>query len=247
MNNGRLYAMISGATSDIGTAIAVRLSKVYNLVLVVRDKAKAENIMKNCDPDADVKVIELDLAEPAEAEAAVKDLIRSEGITVSKYVHCAGMAKQIPVKIVKAEHFTEAFNVNAVSAAMIIKALMSRNNSKALDSCVLISSTAAIRGVKAFSVYGSTKAAMLGLMNNLAIELAPSVRVNTVSPGAVCTRATQEILDARKDEIQAKYPTGTGVPEDLTGAVEFLLSDDSRWITGQNIVIDGGRTIDGTD
>lgn len=241
------YVIITGAASDIGAAIARELSEEYNLILTDINEEALKVSADGCCHDADVKLLTMKLDRPDEIENVLTDYIAQNSIVISKYVHCAGIAQRVPVKMAKAEHYMTAFAVNVVSSAIIIKVLTSRKNKKALNSCVLFASTAAIRGVKTFSVYGSTKSAVLGLVSNLAIELAPSCRVNAISPGAVRTRATAELMDDRMEELQFKYPLGTGNPSRLTGTVKFLLSDESEWITGQNIVVDGGRTIDGTD
>jgi NAD(P)-dependent dehydrogenase (short-subunit alcohol dehydrogenase family) len=95
------------------------------------------------------------------------------------------------------------------------------------------------------SIYGSTKGALDSLMRCLAIELAPKVRVNSVLPGGVKTEMTASIYENKEliDRMEATYPLGFGYPEDIYEAVNFLLSDKSRWITGQQFTVDGGRTI----
>lgn len=243
----RKWALITGAASDIGVAIAAELSKEYDLILTDLDQEALDSAAAQCSGEADVRTLVLRLDECDQLEDALGEYLSREGLVISKYVHCAGIARRLPIKMIKADHYMDAFKVNVVSSAMIIKVLVSRKNKKALDSCVLLASTAALRGVKTFSVYGSTKSAVIGLAENLAIELAPGCRVNTVSPGAIRTRATAEIMDEKTDVFESKYPLGMGTPDKLTGTVRFLLSDEAGWITGQNIVVDGGRTVDGTD
>ena len=240
----RKYALITGAASDIGCAIAEELAKEYDLVLTDIDEEGLKKVADICSGGADVKTLSLALDDCDGIEDALEQFLKEEGITISKYVHCAGIARRLPIKMIKAEHYLDAFKVNVVSSAMIIKSLVSRKNKKALDSCVLLASTAALRGVKTFSVYGSTKSAVIGLAENLAIELAPDCRVNTISPGAIRTRATADIMDEKLEQFENKYPLGMGTPDKLIGTVRFLLSEEANWITGQNIVVDGGRTVD---
>lgn len=94
-------------------------------------------------------------------------------------------------------------------------------------------------------VYGSSKAALDGLMRGLAVELAPKVRVNSVLPGAILTDMTADILndEAVVRRMEGAYPLGLGNAEDISNTVKFLLSDDARWITGQQFYVDGGRTV----
>ncbi|MGX8773428.1 MAG: SDR family NAD(P)-dependent oxidoreductase [Bacillota bacterium] len=247
MANERQCVLITGAASDIGTAIAADLSAQYDVVLSDIDAEKLEAVRQRCDGSARVEILEMKLDDLDAIESALTSFIEDKELLIDKYVHCAGIAAQMPLRMMKPEHLTLSFNVNVASAALIVKTLVSRKNKKSLNSSVHIASSAAIRGVSAYAAYGSTKAAILGLVRNLAIELAPAVRVNAISPGGIETKATAAIFEERREEMNAKYPLGTGTPDKLVGTVRFLLSDDAGWITGQNIVVDGGRTIDGTD
>jgi len=89
-----------------------------------------------------------------------------------------------------------------------------------------------------------SKAAVLGLTRQLAAELAPDVRVNSVAPAAIKTNFARALYEGREGELADKYPLKRlGLPEDVAGPVAFLLSDAAAWITGQNLVIDGGATL----
>ena len=112
-------------------------------------------------------------------------------------------------------------------------------------SAVLISSNISNFGAKAHSAYGASKAAIDGLMRSLAIELAPNVRINSVLPGGIKTALTARIFEDKEliRKMELSYPLGLGCTNDIANAVEFLLSNRSRWITGQQITVDGGRTI----
>ena len=89
-----------------------------------------------------------------------------------------------------------------------------------------------------------SKAALVHLTMELGLQLAPRIRVNAVAPGLVKTRFAAAIYEGREEEIIAGYPLGRlGTPEDVAGAVSFLLSGDAAFITGQTLVIDGGSTL----
>jgi NAD(P)-dependent dehydrogenase (short-subunit alcohol dehydrogenase family) len=91
------------------------------------------------------------------------------------------------------------------------------------------------------AAYGMSKAAMVNLTVQLAAEMAPSVRVNSIAPAVVKTKFAAALYEGREEEAAAAYPMGRlGVPEDIGGAAAFLLSEQAGWITGQNLVIDGG-------
>lgn len=242
------YLLITGATSSVGKAIIKELSSDYNLILVGRSKEKLETI-RPCD---DNKVIywEQDLKQIESLEHNLAELLSRNHITVQKFVHCAGDLKMVSCKMLRPDMFMDSFAVNVFSAAMIIKALTSRRlNQKSLNSVVLISSNISNRGAKAFSIYGSSKAALDGLMRNLAVELAPNVRINSILPGGMKTKMTEKIFadsDIRTG-MENYYPMGIGTPADLAPLAKLLLSEKCRWITGQQFVIDGGRTINITD
>ena len=99
-------------------------------------------------------------------------------------------------------------------------------------------------GAKAHSVYGASKGALDALMKSLAMELAP-IRVNSVLPGAVRTALTEHIFEDEEliNRMAETYPLGLGTTADIYEAVKFLLSEEARWITGQQITVDGGRTV----
>lgn len=111
---------------------------------------------------------------------------------------------------------------------------------------VNIASLAGVRPAPGIAFYGASKAAVIHLTEEFALELAPRVRVNAVAPGVVKTDFAKALYAGREDEVSGAYPLGRlGVPEDVSGAVAFLLSDESGWITGQTLLVDGGLTLRG--
>ncbi|PYC84034.1 3-oxoacyl-ACP reductase [Streptomyces tateyamensis] len=111
---------------------------------------------------------------------------------------------------------------------------------------VNVSSIAGLRTSPGIGMYGVSKAALSRLTMELAGELGPDIRVNAVAPAVVKTKFAEALYVGREEEAAAPYPLKRlGVPEDVAGAVAFLLSDAAAWITGQTLVVDGGVTIGG--
>jgi NAD(P)-dependent dehydrogenase (short-subunit alcohol dehydrogenase family) len=111
-------------------------------------------------------------------------------------------------------------------------------------SVVNISSVSGVRPAPGIGFYGVSKAALIHLTEELAVELAPAVRVNAVAPAVIKTKFATALYEGREETVAAQYPLKRlGVPEDVSGAVAFLCSPDAAWITGQTLVIDGGGTL----
>ena len=240
------YLLISGASSGIGRCIAVGLSTRYNLILLGRRDEHLQETKSLCSNSDSQLIINIDLSKTTDIEKALSLFLRVNDIEVTHFIHCAGLMQMLPLKMITADSINAIFSTNVASAALICKVLMQRSiNSTALKGIVFISSNISNFGAKAFSVYAASKAALDALMRCLAVELAPRVRVNSVLPGAIHTEMTESIFQNKEtvDRLSGTYPLGLGQPEDIYSMVDFLVSEKSRWITGQQFVVDGGRTI----
>jgi NAD(P)-dependent dehydrogenase (short-subunit alcohol dehydrogenase family) len=113
-------------------------------------------------------------------------------------------------------------------------------------SIVNVASVAGVRPSPGIGMYGVSKAALIRLTTELAVELGPGIRVNAVAPAVVKTKFATALYEGREEKVSAAYPLKRlGVPEDIAGAVAFLLSDAASWVTGQTLVLDGGVTLTG--
>jgi NAD(P)-dependent dehydrogenase (short-subunit alcohol dehydrogenase family) len=113
-------------------------------------------------------------------------------------------------------------------------------------SIVNVASIAGLRPSPGIGMYGISKAALIRLTTELAVELGPRIRVNAVAPAIVKTKFATVLYEGREEQVAAVYPLRRlGVPEDIAGVVAFLLSDQASWITGQTLVLDGGVTLTG--
>lgn len=237
---------LTGATAGIGEAIAIVLSKQYNIILSGRNIEKLESVKAKCDKESNVRLLPLDLSNMETLEKNLGDYITENKLTIEKFVHCAGFMKLVPLKLVSIDLMMETFKTNVFAANIIVKSLSNKRiNNAALNNVVFISSNISNMGAKAMSTYGASKSALDGLMRSFAVELAPKVRVNSVLPGAVVTEMTKAIFDNEevKARMSAQYPLGVGMPNDIADAVSFLLSNESRWVTGQQLTVDGARSI----
>lgn len=242
------YTLVTGASSGVGKEVAICLSKNRNVILHGRNMGKLLETQKECKNNTIIWCYDLSDIENIEKE--LTSFIEKNEIRIDGFVHCAGAMKMIPIRSVGLNILNNVFSVNVFAPMMLTKTLTSKRvNGQNLKSVVFISSNISNRGAASFCVYGSSKSALDGLMRNLSVELAPNVRVNSILPGAMITEMTKDIFsdEAKKTEFEKNYPLGIGTPLDISGAVEFLLSDNSRWMTGQQVTIDGGRTINITE
>jgi len=246
MDEKRKFVLVTGASSGIGRKIAIGLSDKYNVVLNGRNLERLMATKGDCSTVKNQIIFQNDLSNIVGLEEKLSLFIKENNIEIFSFVHCAGFMKMIPLKMISIENIQTTFTTNIFSAALIIKVLINRKfNNASLKSSVLISSNISNFGAKAFSIYGASKAGLDGLMRNLAVELAPKVRINSVLPGAVRTEMTDSIFDNQETvrRMEATYPLGLGDTNDIFEMVEFLLSEKARWITGQQFTVDGGRTI----
>jgi len=242
----RPFALVTGASSGIGQAVAVKLSESYSVILGGRDVSRLEETKAMCDPNAQVLCWPCDVSDISNLATAIQSFLKENNVVVDAFVHCAGYSKLAPVKMTTLDDINTTFNTNVHAPFLIVQQLINRRvNQGALKSVVLISSNISGRGSKAFSIYGSSKHAVDGLMRSLAVELAPKVRVNSVCPGAIKTRMTESIFSNEDviERMKAAYPLGLGQPTNIADAVAFLLSDNASWITGQDITVDGGAAV----
>lgn len=242
------YILVTGASSGVGRELAIYLSKNHQVILNGRNEERLLETKNRC--EIEPLIWPYDLGNTVNLEAALTDFIKEKEISVESFVHCAGLMKMVPARAINIETLISTYGVNVFAPALITKTLAARKvNGRELKSVVFISSNISNRGAAAFSAYGSSKAALDGLMRNLSVELAPNVRINSILPGGMITEMTKEIFadEEKKAEFEKNYPLGVGTPADIAPTVEFLLSDNARWITGQQFTVDGGRTIDITE
>lgn len=240
------YVLITGASSGIGRAIAVRLAGEWPLILCGRDRARLEETRALCGEAARTELFALDFADIEQVAPQMQTFLQERDLPVAGFVHSAGMAPLAPLRITSLTAMQEIMHVNFFAAAEILRILTTKRvNHQHLQAVVFISSVLAQQGAKGQSIYCASKGALDAFCRAMAEELAPSVRVNVIRPGAIETPIASQVL-AGGEEVRAKlaqgYMLGYGHPEDIANMVHYLLSAEAAWITGQCINVDGGRT-----
>jgi enoyl-[acyl-carrier protein] reductase III len=172
------------------------------------------------------------------------ECVRAHCERVHYFVHCAALNAFKPLIEVKPNQWDMTMNINARSFLLCAQHLCSLMSS---GSVVAISSLGSSRAVPNYGAMGPTKAALESMVRSLAVELAPrGIRVNAVSGGVVDTESIQKFPHAERlvAEIAGRIPAmRIGTPEDIAGAVAFLLSPSASWMYGQTVVVDGGMSI----
>lgn len=240
------YTFITGASSGIGRAIAIELSKTDHLILHGRNKQKLEETMRLCSGSNHV-IWTYDLANVETLQSDFEKFIINGDYQIDKFVHCAGMVYLTAIKTINLASYRQIMDTNATSAILLTGSLMKRKVAGlSMKSIVFVSSIAATQATRGKSLYGSSKGILNSFARASAVELAPNVRINTVCPAAVHTEMADDIFNdpVAVAAMNHRHPLGTGKPEDVAGVVAFLLSDAARWITGSQVMVDGGASCD---
>lgn len=163
--------------------------------------------------------------------------------TLDGLVYLPGTINLKPFLKLTTEDFIQDFQLNVLGAVKAIQHFLPALNTGQQSSIVLMSSVAASRGFPFHASVSSSKGAIIGFTRALAAELAPKVRVNAVAPSLTDTPLSTSLLDSeqKKEAAAKKHPLGRiGQPEDIASMIAYLLSDQSSWITGQVLGVDGG-------
>ncbi len=236
--------LVTGASSGIGRAVAIECSKLgAELILLGRNEERLVDTLANLTGD-NHKYFILDFTKKNDFEG-LNELISTHG-KLNGLVHCAGITSTLPIKSISAERLQSAFETNVFGAFELTKWFTKKTViHETGGSVVFIASVMGIVGEVGKSLYSMTKGALISGSKSMALELASrKIRVNCISPGVVLTPMVENGVYANDDNLFQKvkdlHPLGLGKPEDIAHSVNFLLSEASQWITGTNIVVDGG-------
>lgn len=237
--------IITGASSGIGRECAITFSQLgANVILIARNEERLKQTFNKLSKGNNFVIVQ-DITKYNKLEEIVSNAVKKVG-KISGFVHSAGMEMTLPLRNMTPSYYEDMFAINVISGLELARII---SNKKYLDkngaSFVFISSVMGILGQLGKVGYCSSKGALLSGAKAMALELAKkNIRVNCVLPGVVETEMSNKMFenlseDSKKAIIEM-HPLSLGKPQDIANACAFLLSDASRWITGTNLIVDGG-------
>lgn len=237
--------LVTGASSGIGRGIAVACAKMgAKVVLSGRNEERLQETLSSLMGEGHV-VLSGDL----NSEDTRKDIV-DKMPELNGVVYCAGVSQIQMAKFMDQPSLEGIFQTNVFSPLLLNTLLLKKKSIKKNSSIIFISSISGVfRSQIGEGGYGATKAALAGYVKSLALELsAQGIRVNTIHPGVVETpllEVSNGTFGAEElDALRQKYPLKRfGKPEDIANCAVYLLSDATSWMTGSNILIDGGFTL----
>ncbi len=245
MNNFSLEnktILVTGASSGIGAQTAITLSEAGAiLILTARNTERLEKVFNQLKGGRH-QFITADLTQTEDFEKLLNKVPTLDGI-----VHSAGMVRPFPVKFIGEKQIDQMFGVNYKATILLTSKLFKAKKINKQASLVFMSSISSHFAHKGGALYSGSKAAVNAYSKTIALEYAPQkIRSNVISAAMVKTPIFDEAEKAVSKEMMDKhgehYPLGFGEPEDVANAILFLLSNAAKWITGTELVMDGGLT-----
>ena len=222
--------VIVGGSSGIGLNLVTRLTERGNHVRVFSRSGEALDGIPN------VRHVSLDIVKEEIDPSSMPSEIHG-------LAYCIGSINLAPIRRLQAEDLNIDLQLNVVGAVKVVQAALTGMRAAKSSSILLFSTVAVAQGMPMHCSVAAAKGAVEGLTRSLAAELAPKIRVNCVAPSLTETPLAERLLatDKQQEAMAQRHPLKRfGQPEDIGSIAEFLLGDDSSWITGQVIGVDGG-------
>lgn len=239
-------AVVTGASKGIGAAIARRLGAEGASVVVnyATDRVGAERVVHDIETAGSKAVaIQANVADRSQVDLLFAEAKKAFG-KIDILVNNAGVYEFRPLEQIDEQHFRKHFDLNVLGLLLATKAAVHNINGQG-GSIINVSSIASKTPPAASSVYSATKGAVDVLTRSLAVELGPrNIRVNTIAPGVTDTEGVRQLPQDGpefRNYAVSRTPLGrVGTADDIASAALFLASDDSGWITGEEILVGGG-------
>jgi NAD(P)-dependent dehydrogenase (short-subunit alcohol dehydrogenase family) len=229
-------AVVTGGARGIGRAVADRLAA---------DGARVGVLDIDLDPASPHAGWQADVTDAAVVDAAIAEAAdRFGGLAI--LVNNAGFGTAKALHRYRDDEWARLVGVNLTGAWHALRAAVPHLRASGVGSVVSIAGTTASRPTRGEGPYAAAKAGLVALTKTAAVEYAPEVRVNAVSPGYIATRLTRAVMEDAKlrARVEGRIPLGRiGTVEDIAGVVAFLCGPDAAYLTGQDIVVDGGSIL----
>lgn len=233
---------VTGASSNIGRQIAVKCSEMgARVIATARNEERLKETLAKMTGKGH-QLIASDLSEAEQIPTLVDQLPELDGI-----VMCAAVFRTTPIRNNRRKYTEEIFKTNTFANIDLVQLLLKNKKIKDGGSILFISSVAAYRPYAGNALYSATKGAINSFCQVLAIEQGNrKIRANCVSPGIIQTDMEVKDWAVTQEELakeEARFPLGFGHTEDIAYAAVYMMSDASKWVTGTNMIVDGGQSI----
>jgi 3-oxoacyl-[acyl-carrier protein] reductase len=236
-------SLVTGASRGIGRAIARELaSRGATVLAAARDQEKLAAVVAEIVAEGGKALaVSLDVADPASVEQAFDAILKTHG-RLDHLVNNAGITRDNLVLRMKPEDWRLVLDTNLTGAFLCTQAALRPMLKQRAGRIVNVTSVVGLTGNPGQANYAASKAGLVGLTRSVAREVASrSITVNAVAPGFIETDMTAAMTDKAREAVASQIPLGrVGQPEDVAGAVAFLVSDRAAYITGQVLCVDGG-------